>query len=62
MTDYFINAFATLFVTIDPVGLAPMFLGVTAGLSAADRKRVAIRATVTAALIFLLFFVRANRF
>ncbi len=57
MTDYFINAFATLFVTIDPVGLAPMFLGVTAGLSAADRKRVAIRATVTAALIFLLFFL-----
>ncbi|MBD1546374.1 MarC family protein [Roseibium aggregatum] len=57
MTDYFINAFATLFVTIDPVGLAPMFLAVTAGLSAADRKRVAIRATVTAALILLVFFV-----
>lgn len=57
MTDYFINAFATLFVTIDPIGLAPMFLGVTAGLSAADRKRVAIRATVTAALILLVFFI-----
>lgn len=57
MTDYFINAFATLFVTIDPVGLAPMFLGVTAGLSAADRKRVAYRATITAAIILLIFFV-----
>jgi len=57
MTDYFINAFATLFVTIDPVGLAPMFLGVTAGLSAADRRRVAYRATITAAIILLVFFV-----
>lgn len=57
MTDFFINAFATLFVTIDPVGLAPMFLGVTAGLSAADRKRVAFRAIFTAGIILLLFLV-----
>ncbi|WP_417668753.1 MarC family protein [Roseibium sp.] len=56
MLDYIINAFATLFVTIDPVGLAPMFLAVTAGLSAADRRRVAIRATVTAAIILMVFF------
>lgn len=57
MSDYLINAFATLFVTIDPIGLAPMFLAVTAGMSAQDRRRVAIRATVTASLILLLFFV-----
>lgn len=57
MSDYLINAFATLFVTIDPIGLAPMFLAVTAGMSAKDRRRVAIRATVTASLILLLFFV-----
>lgn len=57
MSDFLINAFATLFVTIDPIGLAPMFLAVTAGMSAQDRRRVAIRATVTASLILLLFFV-----
>lgn len=57
MSDYLINAFATLFVTIDPIGLAPMFLAVTAGMSAQDRRRVAIRATVTASLILLLFFM-----
>ncbi|MCX2722735.1 MarC family protein [Roseibium salinum] len=57
MIDYFINAFATLFVTIDPVGLAPMFLAVTAGMSRADRRRVAIRATLTAAAILLVFYV-----
>ncbi len=56
MIDYFINAFATLFVTIDPVGLAPMFLAVTAGLSRADRRRVAVRATITAGLILLVFY------
>jgi len=57
MTDYFINAIATLFVTIDPVGLAPMFLGVTAGMDPRDRRRVAIRAVTTAALIILVFYV-----
>ncbi|MEJ8475953.1 MarC family protein [Roseibium algae] len=56
MSDFIINAFATLFVTIDPVGLAPMFLAVTAGLSATERRRVAIRATVTAAGILMLFY------
>jgi len=56
MLDYFVNAFATLFVTIDPVGLAPMFLAVTAGMSRSDRRRVAVRAVVTAAGILLIFY------
>eukprot|EP00903_Cladosiphon_okamuranus_P001582 g1580.t1 len=56
MLDYYINAFATLFVTIDPVGLAPMFLAVTAGMSKTDRRKVAIRATITAAGILLVFY------
>lgn len=56
MFDYYINAFATLFVTIDPVGLAPMFLAITAGMTQADRRRVAVRATATAAGILLIFY------
>ncbi|MET1415599.1 MarC family protein [Roseibium sp. HPY-6] len=56
MLDFFINAFATLFVTIDPVGLAPMFLAVTAGMSQSDRRKVAVRATLTAAGILLIFY------
>lgn len=56
MTDFLINAFATLFVTIDPVGLAPMFLALTAGASAATRRRIAARATLIAAVIFTIFF------
>lgn len=56
MLDFYINAFATLFVTIDPVGLAPMFLAITAGMSPGDRRRVAIRATITAAVILGVFY------
>ncbi|WP_428648384.1 MarC family protein [Roseibium sp.] len=56
MLEFLINAFATLFVTIDPVGLAPMFLAITAGMSPGDRRRVAVRATVTAAGILLIFY------
>ncbi len=56
MFDFLINAFATLFVTIDPVGLAPMFLAVTSGMNQADRRRVAVRATLTAAGILLIFY------
>ncbi len=55
--DFIINAFATLFVTLDPVGLAPMFLAVTAGLPVATRRKVAIQGTITAALVLLLFYV-----
>ena len=50
-----ISAFVTLFVTIDPPGLAPLFLGVTAGMNRAQRREIATRATLTAFGILLLF-------
>lgn len=50
-----IAAFVTLFVTIDPPGLAPLFLGVTAGMSRAERRNVAARASLTAFAILVLF-------
>ncbi|EFO29988.1 membrane protein YhcE [Roseibium sp. TrichSKD4] len=62
MFDYYINAFATLFVTIDPVGLAPMFLALTAGMSQIDRKRVAIRATLTGGIILGVFYLTGPTF
>jgi multiple antibiotic resistance protein len=57
LADYLINAFATLFVTIDPVGLAPMFLAVTAGATGATRRRIAVRATLIGGAILFLFLV-----
>jgi multiple antibiotic resistance protein len=50
----------TLWVVIDPIGTLPIFLAVTAGLTAAQARKVAIRA-VLAAFAILLFFVVAGQ-
>ncbi len=53
--DSLINAFITLFVTIDPIGNAPLFLGLTVGLSAAARRSIAIRGSIISFGILTLF-------
>jgi multiple antibiotic resistance protein len=57
MLDQALSAFVTLFVTIDPPGLAPLFLGVTAGMSRGERAQIAMRASLTAFGILVLFAV-----
>lgn len=54
-TDILFNAFITLFVTIDPIGNAPLFLGLTAGLSKVDRRAIALRGVLIAFAILSLF-------
>ena len=44
--DVLISAFVTLFVIVDPIGLAPIFLAVTQGMSRAERRRTAIEAAL----------------
>ena len=46
MLDQALSAFVTLFVTIDPPGLAPLFLGITAGMSRSQRRRIGMRASL----------------
>jgi multiple antibiotic resistance protein len=41
-------AFTTLFVIVDPIGLAPVFLTLTQGLDRADRRRIAWQAALIA--------------
>lgn len=53
--DLLINAVVTLFVTIDPPGLAPLFLAVTAGMNRAERSQVALRASIIAFCVFVVF-------
>jgi multiple antibiotic resistance protein len=53
--DFLSNAFATLLVTIDPPAIAPMFLALTVGMTAAERRQVAIRATIIATLALTFF-------
>jgi multiple antibiotic resistance protein len=49
--EFLISALVTLFVVVDPVGLAPAFLGITEGLPPAARRQVGMRACLIAAVI-----------
>lgn len=57
-----IPAFITLFVVIDPVGVAPVFATLTEGTSAAHKRRMAIKGTFIGALILLFFAVVGEGF
>ena len=51
----YITAFVTLFVIIDPIGLAPVFIALTLGESHRARLRIALRALIIAAVLLTLF-------
>jgi multiple antibiotic resistance protein len=42
------SAFVTLFVVVDPPGMAPIFLGLTAGMPHATKRKIAIEACIIA--------------
>ena len=53
--DFAAAALVTLLVTLDPPGLAPIFLSVTRGMSPAERRVVAIRASIIAFALLAFF-------
>lgn len=50
-----VTAFTTLFIIIDPPGLAPMFIALTQGMDAKTRRTLAMRACVIAGALMLVF-------
>jgi multiple antibiotic resistance protein len=50
-----IAAFTTLFIIMDPPGLAPVFIALTQGMPAAQRRAIAIRACVVAGVLLMVF-------
>jgi multiple antibiotic resistance protein len=61
MITFTIGAFVTFLTIIDPLGLAPIVLGLTANLNQAQRKRIVTRATFISAII-IAFFAVVGRF
>ena len=61
MLDIALQAFTTLFVVIDPLGLVPVLLALTAGVGAAERRRMALRGILIAAAILLGFALLGDR-
>lgn len=55
--DTVFNAFVTILVTIDPPGLAPLFLAVTRGMNREQRLQVSVRASVIAFVVLAVFAV-----
>src|SRR5579863_3485348 len=51
--DFTISALVTLFVVVDPIGLAPTFLAVTEGLPRRAKWSVALRASIIAGAILV---------
>ena len=55
MWQLIIENFIGFWVVIDPIGTIPVFIAVTKSLSAEQRRNIAIKAVVYAALILLFF-------
>lgn len=53
--DAIINAFVTLMVTIDPPGLAPIFLAMTTGMNRDQRYSVAVRSSIISLAVLIAF-------
>ncbi|MBB3020510.1 multiple antibiotic resistance protein [Microvirga lupini] len=55
LLDYISAALVTLLVTLDPPALAPIFVSLTRGMNASERRRVALRASLIAFCILAFF-------
>ncbi|ACB95504.1 MarC family protein [Beijerinckia indica] len=55
MFPYLLQTFTTLFVVVDPLAMAPLFIAVTAGLTPVERRIVGRRACLSALFILLGF-------
>lgn len=51
-----LHSFVVMFVVIDPIGIAPMFVALTRDAGAAHQRAMAVRACALATTILLVFF------
>ena len=55
MIELYLSALVTFFVVIDPPGCAPIYAGLTNGATPMQRRSMAIRAVLVAAIILFVF-------
>ncbi len=55
MQEFVFNAFVTLLVVVDPLGLAPIFAALTRGFSEKRKRESALRGTLLGTAILFLF-------
>ncbi len=53
-------AFIPLFVAFDPLGIVPMFMGLTSGISVYEKKKLVLNASMTAFAICISFLFVGN--
>lgn len=54
------NTFITLFVVIDPIGIAPLFGVMTQGMSVAHRRTMAVKGMVVGGVVLFLFAIMGD--
>ncbi len=55
MVETLVTAFVTLFVVIDPLGIAPIFASITPKDTAPQRRQIAVKGVIIAAVILVAF-------
>ena len=53
--EMFVTAFVTLFLVIDPIGLVPFYIALTADNTGRERRAIALRAALIAAVVLAIF-------
>jgi multiple antibiotic resistance protein len=55
MIAQFLPIFVTIFIVVDPVGLVPLYLGLTAHIPAPQKKRIIVKAVFISFIVLSLF-------
>ena len=55
MLRQFLTIFVTMLIVIDPLGIVPMFLALSGGLSVEEKRRTIVKAVLTAFSVLALF-------
>lgn len=62
MFEYLLKFFVTFLVVVEPIGVIPVFIALTQGVAEPERRRMARKAVLIAAVIFVLFALGGSAF